>query len=86
MTVTGSQEIIMNTLKFQKFYEGDPVKIMCIIDDMTSKELIGKRSIIEEVDDLPNGDYNYTLADGTYIHEEELEFDVPRAVIQRLKQ
>ena len=75
----------MNTLKFQKFYEGDPVKIMCIID-MTSKELIGKRSIIEEVDDLPNGDYNYTLADGTYIHEEELEFDVPRAVIQRLKQ
>ena len=75
----------MANLKFEKFHEGDPVKIVRVIDEMTSKSIIGQRSTIEEVDDLPNGDYNYTLANGTYVHEEELELDVPRAVLQRLR-
>jgi len=76
---------MISPFKFEKFQPGDRVKVVRLLDEMTSRELIGKRGTIEEVDELPNGDYNYTLTDGTYVHEEELELDIPATVIHRLK-
>lgn len=71
-------------MKYPKFEEGDLVKIVCLLDDMTSRELIGQRSQIMEIDELPNGDYNYYLTNNTYVHEEELEFDIPGEIMQRM--
>jgi hypothetical protein len=67
--------------QYEKFHPGDIVKIVRLLDTTTKRELIGMRGIIEEVDELPNGDYNYFLADGTYVHEEELELDIPGEVL-----
>ncbi len=58
--------------KTPKFKEGDKVKIIKLLDEMTSRDLIGKVSTIQEVDPLPNGDFNYYV-DGHYMHEAELE-------------
>jgi hypothetical protein len=72
-------------IKWEKFHVGDHVKIVRLLDQTTTPKLIGKTGVIWEIDDLPNGDYNYTLSDGTYVHEEELELDIPATVIDRLK-
>lgn len=70
--------------KDPKFKEGDLVKIVRLLDETTSKELIGKTGEIREVDDLPNGDFNYYV-DDHYMHEEELELDVTATVLRRMK-
>jgi len=61
-----------------RFKVGDPVTIARLMDTMTSKELIGHVGVIDEVETLFNGDYNYEMkckCDGGshYVHEEELE-------------
>lgn len=55
-----------------RFQAGDQVKIVRILDDITSRELIGLIGAVQEVDPLPNGDFNYYV-DGHYMHEAELE-------------
>ena len=55
-----------------KFQVGDKVKIVRLLDEMTSRELIGKVGTIQEVEPLPNGETNYYV-DGHYMHEAELE-------------
>lgn len=55
-----------------KFEVGQEVKVVRILDSMTSKDLIGLVGTVREVEPLPNGDYNYWV-DGHYMHEEELE-------------
>lgn len=55
-----------------KFTIGTRVKIVRILDDMTSKDLVGTVGTVREIDPLSNGDFNYDV-DGHYIHEEELE-------------
>ena len=62
----------MTTKKKAKFAVGQRVKIVRILDNVTSKKLIGRKGIIVEVDPLPNGDFNYYVGD-QYMHEEELE-------------
>ena len=56
-----------------KFSVGEKVKIVRLLDDITNRDLIGKIGTIEEIETLPNGEVNYYLAEGHYIHEEELE-------------
>lgn len=55
-----------------KFNVGDIVKVVKLLDETSSRDLIGMTGTIREIDPLPNGDYNYDV-DGHYIHEEELE-------------
>ena len=55
-----------------KFQVGQKVKVVLLLDDFSSRDLIGLEGTIEEVDPLPNGDYNYYV-DGHYMHEGELE-------------
>lgn len=55
-----------------KFKVGDKVKIVRLLDDMTSRELIGKFGVVQELDPLPNGETNYYIS-GHYMHEAELE-------------
>lgn len=55
-----------------KFQLGDKVRIVRLLDDMTSPSIIGTVDTINEIEPLANGDYNYYV--GThYVHEEELE-------------
>jgi len=54
-----------------KYKIGDSVKIVKIMDDFTSKDLMGKVGRIEDIEELPNGHTNYWV-DGHYMHEEEL--------------
>jgi hypothetical protein len=56
-----------------KFEVGDKVQVVRLLDQMTSKELIGFVGTIREIDSLPNGDFNYYI-DDHYMHEGELEF------------
>jgi len=58
-------------IKHNKFNIGDIVVIVKLLDDFTDKELIGKVSTVEEIDELPNGNFNYYVG-GHYMHEEEL--------------
>ena len=60
-----------------KFNVGDKVRVYRLDDTFTNPDLIGIESTIAEVDPLPNGDYNYTLASGNYMHEGELELVEP---------
>ena len=56
-----------------KFAVGDTVKVFRLDDGgLTSKDLIGLVGQVEEVDRLPNGEFNYYV-DGHYMHEGELE-------------
>jgi len=55
-----------------KFTVGQEVKIVKLLDTLTSRELIGKEGVIREIDQLANGAFNYDV-DGHYMHEEELE-------------
>lgn len=55
-----------------KFKIGQRVKIVRLLDEMTSRDLIGKVGTIVEVEPLPNGETNY-FVDGHYMHEAELE-------------
>lgn len=55
-----------------KFQLGDRVRVVQLLDMVSSQDLIGKEGTIREVDPLPNGHYNYYM-DGHYMHEEELE-------------
>jgi hypothetical protein len=57
--------------KMPKFSVGEKVKVVKLLDDITSRELIGMVGIVEEIDKLPNGDFNYYVS-GHYVHEEEL--------------
>ncbi len=54
-----------------KFVVGDRVKIIKLLDEMTNRDLIGHEGRIQEVDPLPNGEYNYYV-DDHYMHEAEL--------------
>jgi hypothetical protein len=54
-----------------KFSVGEKVMVVRLLDDITSRELIGMVGTIEEIDELPNGEFNYYV-DGHYMHEEEL--------------
>ena len=55
-----------------KFQIGDKVVIVRLLDEMTNKDLIGFIGTVQEIDPLPNGEYNYYV-DGHYMHEAELE-------------
>ncbi|KKL26796.1 hypothetical protein LCGC14_2391670 [marine sediment metagenome] len=55
-----------------KFSAGDTVRIFRLDDELTLPELIGVVGQIEEVDPLPNGEFNYYV-NGHYMHEGELE-------------
>jgi hypothetical protein len=55
-----------------KFRVGDRVRIVKLLDSITSRALIGKTGIIREIDPLPNGETNYYMGDH-YMHEAELE-------------
>lgn len=55
-----------------KFSIGQRVKVITILDNITSKELIGMIGVINVVDPLPNGEFNYWV-DNHYMHEQELE-------------
>lgn len=70
--------------KFPKFKVGDKVRIVRLVDTITSQSIIGQVGTITEVDDLPNGDYNYRM-DSYYVHEEELELSPAKAIIDRMK-
>lgn len=62
--------------KGAKFKVGEQVQVTCILDEMTSKDLVGFVGTIREVDPLANGAYNYDV-DGHYMHEEELQPFIP---------
>jgi len=59
-----------------KFSVGERVKVVRLLDDITSRELIGLIGVIEEIDLIEiDGriiQVNYYV-DGHYMHEEELE-------------
>ncbi|MBA7700301.1 hypothetical protein ES703_109012 [subsurface metagenome] len=55
-----------------KFKEGDMVKIVRLLDEITSRSLIGKTGTVREIEPLPNGEFNYYV-DTHYMHEDELE-------------
>lgn len=55
-----------------EFRLGQKVKIVRILDDSTSKNLIGYEGAITEVEPLSNGKFNY-FVDRYYMREEELE-------------
>ncbi len=55
-----------------KFSVGERVKVMRLLDNFTSRGLIGMVGTVEEIEVLPNGQMNYYV-DGHYMHEEELE-------------
>jgi len=55
-----------------KFAVGQRVRIVLLLDSMSSRNLVGMEGIIKEMEPLPNGDYNYWV-DGHYMHEGELE-------------
>lgn len=56
-----------------KFKVGDKVKIVLLLDNMTDQGIVGFIGTVEEVEPLPNGEFNYYV-DGHYMHERELEF------------
>jgi len=56
-----------------KFSVGDKVRVVRLLDNITSRDLIGKSGIIEEIEKLPNGQVNYYISGHHYMHEEELE-------------
>lgn len=60
-----------------RFSVGQRAKIVRLLDNTTTKELIGREGVVTEVDPLPNGDFNYYLScsrdDIYYMHEEELK-------------
>jgi hypothetical protein len=76
---------------FPKFSAGDYVKIVRLLDGWTNPDLIGKRGRIVEIDDLPNGGFNYEVVFENenhyafhYMHQEELELDLPTEVMHRM--
>ena len=65
-----------------RFNPGDTVKVVKILDTMTTMDLIGHVGVIDEVEPLFNNDFNYEIkcrCDGGhhYMHEEELELVPP---------
>jgi hypothetical protein len=54
------------------FKVGDRVKVVRILDSITTPDLLGFTGTVREVDPLPNGHYNYDV-DGHYLNEEMLE-------------
>lgn len=63
----------MITKKKAKFSVGQRVKIVRILNNLTTRELIGHEGVIMEVEPLPNGDFNYYVDNYYYMHEEELK-------------
>jgi hypothetical protein len=68
-----------------KFKTGEAARIYRLLDNMSSRDLIGRVGKIEEIDELANGCFNYIL-NGHLVHEEELSrvyagvpFEQPRA-------
>ena len=57
-----------------KFRVGQKVKVVRLMDTISSRDLISLVGSVEEVDSLPNGEYNYYV-DGHYMHEGELELE-----------
>lgn len=55
-----------------KFKIGDRVKVVKILDSITTPDLLGFTGTVREVEPLPNGHYNYDV-DGHYLNEEMLE-------------
>jgi len=55
-----------------KFAIGDRVKVVRLLDYITSRSLVGIVGTIREIEELPNGQFNYYV-DKHYMHEEELE-------------
>jgi len=55
-----------------KFFIGERVKIVKLLDDITNRKLIGVVGVIEGIDELPNGQVNYYVG-SHYMHEQELE-------------
>ena len=55
-----------------KYSIGATVRVIKLLDDFTEHAIIGIVGTVEDVDPLPNGDFNY-FVDGHYMHEEELE-------------
>ena len=66
------QEFGLQAPEEGKFSAGDTVRIFRLDDELTLPELIGVVGQIEEVDPLPNGEFNYYV-NGHYMHEGELE-------------
>ena len=62
-----------------KFKVGEKVKVVELLDSTTTKELIGLVGIVQEVDPLANGHFNYYIGSAGpvvhYMHEEELKAD-----------
>ena len=58
--------------KMPKFSVGEKVKVVRLLDNITDRRLIGMIGIVEEIEELPNGQVNYYI-NGHYVHEEELE-------------
>lgn len=54
-----------------KFQVGDKVKVVRILDTITTPDLLGFTGTVREIDPLPNGHYNYDV-DGHYLNEEML--------------
>lgn len=59
-----------------QYQVGDTVQVVKLLDETTSKDLIGFTGKVDEVDPLPNGDFNYYVG-GHYMHEEELRRVIP---------
>jgi hypothetical protein len=55
-----------------KFQVGQKVRVVRIDDGITSRELIGFVGVVEEVEALCNGEYNYEVS-GHYLNEYMLE-------------
>ncbi len=71
-------------MNIAKFSVDERVKIVRLLDNATSRDLIGKIGTIEEINQLPNGEFNYCV-DGHYVHEEELErVDNEEAPVERI--
>jgi hypothetical protein len=54
------------------FKIGDTVKVVRVLDSITTPDLLGFTGTVREIDPLPNGHYNYDV-DGHYLNEEMLE-------------
>lgn len=76
--------------KGPKFKVGDRVRIQRIMvsDSLTSFGLLGVTGTVEEIDYLPNGEYNYDVG-GKYLNEYMLELaPVPEeaSVVSKLRE
>lgn len=57
--------------KRPRFDVGQRVRVVAILDAITSTDLLGFEGTVEEIDELPGDQFNYTV-DGRYLNEQML--------------